>query len=66
MLIISRYIDQETVITVPPSTTPTIIVHKIVDIRGDKVRCGWTAPKHVRINRLEVEQVISSGASNAD
>ena len=66
MLVISRHVSEETVITVPPSTTPTIIVHKVVDIRGAKVRSGWTASGQVRINRREIEDLFVEEASNAD
>lgn len=55
MLILGRKVDQRTIITVPPSDTPTVIVQTIVDIRGDKVRDGWEAPEAVKINREEIE-----------
>jgi len=30
----------------------------IVDIRGDKVRVGITAPRHIRVHRQEVYEAI--------
>lgn len=54
MLVISRQRDERVIITVPPSTKPTEIEVTIVDIRGDKVRTGYNAPKEVNIARLEL------------
>ena len=34
----------------------------LVDIRGDKVRLGITAPKEVMINRKEVQEAIDREA----
>ena len=35
------------------------IVVQVVDIRGDKVRLGFTAPKNVSVNRREVTEIIA-------
>lgn len=62
MLVLSRQRDEEVVITVPPSAEPTQIVMTIVDIRGDKVRTGWEAPRHVAVHRREVDEKIARKA----
>lgn len=50
MLVLSRHKD-ERIIVHGPSVNITI---KIVEIRGDKVRLGITAPKDVKVDREEV------------
>lgn len=37
------------------------IVVEVVDIRGDKVRIGVTAPKGMSVHRLEVFKAIKAG-----
>lgn len=54
MLVLSRMMDESYVITVPPSTEPTVITQTIIQIRGEKVRTGFQAPKNVEIDRAEV------------
>ena len=54
MLVISRTRDGRVVIIVPPSDKPTEIDMTIVDIRGDKVRLGFDAPREVNIARSEL------------
>ncbi len=60
MLVLSRKKDQSIVIN-------DNIVVTVVDIRGDKVRLGFDAPKDVPIHRREVYDAIkrSEAASNA-
>ena len=58
MLVLSRQRDESIVITVPPSDKPTIIRQTTVDIRGDKVRNGYQAPREVEIHREEVYRAI--------
>ena len=57
MLILSRTRNEDTVVVVPPSTEPTTIVMRCVDIRGDRVRSGWTAARNVEINRSEIHEI---------
>ena len=33
----------------------------IVDVRGDKVRLGIEAPKHIPVHRLEIWEAIQRG-----
>lgn len=56
MLVISRQRDEDVVIVVPPSETPTEIRVALVDLRGDKARLGFLAPRQVQIDRLELHE----------
>lgn len=51
MLILSRKRDEQIVIN-------DDIIIQIVDVRGDKVRVGISAPPEVSIHRLEVYEEI--------
>jgi len=51
MLVLSRQRDETVVIGDDVEVT-------VVDIRGDKVRLGITAPKHVTVHRKEVYDAI--------
>jgi len=51
MLVLSRQRDETVVIG-------DDIEIKIVDIRGDKVRLGITAPPHISVHRKEVYEAI--------
>ncbi len=59
MLVLSRKKDESIVIN-------DNIVVTVIDIRGDKVRLGFDAPKDVPIHRREVYDAIkrSEAASN--
>lgn len=52
MLILSRYPDESVVIDGDVEV-------KIVDVRGDKVRLGIDAPKHIPVHRKEVQEAIN-------
>lgn len=58
MLVLSRKKNEETVITVPPSTEPRTIVVTPIGLRTDKVRLGFNAPSEVAIHRREVHDAI--------
>jgi carbon storage regulator len=51
MLILTRRVDEEIVIDGD-------IVIKVLDIRGDKVRLGITAPPEIPVHRREVYEAI--------
>lgn len=51
MLVLSRQKDESIIIG-------DDIVITIVDVRGDKVRLGITAPKHISVHRREVYDAI--------
>jgi carbon storage regulator len=38
----------------------------IVDVRGDKVRLGITAPKHITVHRKEVYEAIQREKKEAE
>jgi carbon storage regulator len=51
MLVLSRHRDEEICIGED-------IIITIVDIRGDKVRLGISAPRNIRVDRREVRERI--------
>lgn len=51
MLVLSRTRDETIMIGEDVCVT-------VVDIRGDKVRLGVSAPRHVKVHRLEVYEAI--------
>ena len=51
MLVLSRQKDESIIIGDDVEVT-------IVDVRGDKVRLGITAPKHISVHRKEVYEAI--------
>lgn len=55
MLVLSRHVDESIIIG-------NDIVVTIVQIRGDKVRLGITAPAKVTVHRREVYEAIKRGA----
>jgi carbon storage regulator len=61
MLVLSRKKNESVVIQIPPelATGPGMEIKLcVVEIRGDKVRLGFEAPKAVPIHRQEVADVI--------
>lgn len=59
MLVLSRKKDETVTMTVPPSETPTTITVTQVDIRGDKSRIGFDAPREVEITRPDYKSDAS-------
>ncbi len=55
MLIVSRKKNQVVIITMPDGTRCRV---QVVEIRGEKARLGFDFPKHVSVNREEVQEVI--------
>lgn len=58
MLVLSRQRDETVVIG-------DDIEIKVVDIRGDKVRLGITAPPHISVHRKEVYEAIQKENQSA-
>lgn len=52
MLVLSRGKNQEVIITCGEER----VIVRVTEIRGDRVRLGFTASQQVRINRAEVEE----------
>lgn len=59
MLVLSRQLGE--VIDIGPDITV-----EVVDIRGDKVRLGITAPLQVAVNRREVTAAIAREQEDTD
>ena len=57
MLVLSRQRDESIVIG-------DDIIITIVDIRGEKVRLGITAPAHIPVHRKEIYEAIKREAQN--
>lgn len=59
MLVLSRRVEESIVVMVPASAgMDHKITIKIIEIRGDKVRLGISAPDEVPIHREEVYEAI--------
>ena len=58
MLVLSRQRDETIMIGDDVEIT-------VVDIRGDKVRLGITAPRHIQVHRKEVYDAIKRENQNA-
>jgi carbon storage regulator len=61
MLVLSRKKDEVIVITLEDGSTVEIVV---VEIRGDKVRLGITAPSSIPVNRLEIHEAIKNRSAD--
>jgi len=60
MLVLSRQRDEAVRITCPDGTVVEVVV---VDIRGDKVRLGFTAPRDYIVDREEVARAREAEAA---
>lgn len=59
MLVLSRKVNENIIIT----CGATEIILTVVDHNASKVRLGIQAPKHVTINRQEVQERIANASS---
>jgi carbon storage regulator len=57
MLVLSRGIGQSV------NIGGSLIIVKVISIKGDKVRLGIDAPKSMTVHRAEVQQRIDNGGS---
>lgn len=64
MLVLTRKKDEEIVIPVKVGDRVELIVVEIVEVRGDKVRLGVSAPPEIPVHRREVYEAICQ-AENA-
>ena len=55
MLVLTRRTNERVIITLPDGATIQIL---LCEVRGDKVRIGFEAPRQIKINRLEVQESI--------
>ena len=74
MLVLSRHQDEDIVTVLDESSLeqllaqvketgkPVVLKHKVVDVRGQKVRIGVDAPRAVKIHRSEVWEAIQRKA----
>jgi carbon storage regulator len=62
MLVLQRHRDERIVITVPGWPAITL---EVVDLRGDSVRIGITAPPEVVVDREEVHLAKMRGEARA-
>lgn len=58
MLVLSRKLNEQIFITSPQGTRVALVV---VEVRGDKVRLGITAPLDWTVHREEVQKVVDQG-----
>jgi carbon storage regulator len=58
MLVLSRKVGEKVIITVPPSTQPTVIAVTLVETRADRCRLGYEAPRTVSIHRQEIHDAM--------
>jgi carbon storage regulator len=65
MLVLSRKVNEGVRITVLPSTEPTVIECVFVELRGDKCRLGFNAPKNVPVHRFEVADKLEAEAQGS-
>jgi carbon storage regulator len=71
MLVLTRRVDGSIIIG-DPKTPEDCIEVVVVEVRGDQVRLGVTAPKDVMVHRREVYETIqqenraAAGANPAD
>ena len=62
MLVVTRK-NQEAVVVGGSSETDDLLTVTVLDVRGEKVRLGFEAPRHVPIHRSEVWQRIRAADS---
>lgn len=55
MLVLSRKRNEKVVIPIKEGVIECVVV----EIRGDKVRLGWQAPKEIPVHREEVFKAIA-------
>lgn len=58
MLILTRRVAETIVITLPSGETVSVTV---LGVKGNQVRIGTAAPKHIGIHRQEIHERIQRG-----
>ncbi len=64
MLVLSRVAGEMITIDVPPSTRPQRIVVSVTEIRGPKVRLGFTCSREITVMRPEVTGDLGTVTAN--
>lgn len=54
MLVLSRQKDESIIIAPDPEDDSNQITVTVIDVRGDKVRLGFEAPRSTRVHRKEI------------
>ena len=57
MLVLSRKIEEEFIITIPPSNSTRTMMVKLVEVSRGKAKIGFIAPDSVTILRAELEDL---------
>lgn len=65
MLVVTRKVNEQVYLDVPPSTEPIRIMIQPADIRGDKIRLGIDAPREVQISRDDMKKGRPAEADHA-
>ena len=60
-LVLERHVNEEIVVTVPPSSQEQKISVKICKIYQKKVKIGFVAHREIVIHRKEVQEIIDNG-----
>jgi carbon storage regulator len=58
MLILTRRVGETLVMSLPSGETITVTV---LSVKGNQVRIGTTAPKHIPVHRQEIHERIQRG-----
>ena len=65
MLMLGRTLNQDVVITTPPSDSEQTILVRIITVRGNTVKLGFEAKPNIVIHRREIQDQIQE-ERNAD
>lgn len=64
MLMLGRTLNQDVVITTPPSDSEQTILVRIITVRGNTVKLGFEAAPNIVIHRREIHDKLED--RNAD
>lgn len=66
MLVLSRKCGEKVMIVVPPSDKEVVIEVTLVELRPDRARIGFEAPRSVSIHRQEIYDEMRSYKEQAN
>lgn len=58
MLIFTRRIGEEAIITIPPSNKEIKVTAMLIGMKGNQARIGFDAPIEVTIHRKEIQDKV--------